>query len=99
MAESNDSTSLPLIGRKRVKVVSRWLTQIGFRTVIKERQFGRWIVRDPRDPGVALCGVDNALTRSELDRPGFDLAVEAWPRRVVPAVSAISRCTAVVARA
>ncbi|CAI9418943.1 hypothetical protein ANOBCDAF_04424 [Pleomorphomonas sp. T1.2MG-36] len=81
MAESNDSTSLlssrSLVGQKKTRVVSQWLEQIGFRTLIEERRFGRWIVRGPHDPGVALCGVDNALARSELDKPGFDLIVEA----------------------
>ena len=29
------------------------------------------------EPGVAFCGVDNALARAALEKPGFDLVVEA----------------------
>ncbi|MFN0193794.1 MAG: hypothetical protein ACKVP5_17780 [Aestuariivirga sp.] len=81
IAESNDSTSLlsslQAIGRKKTRVVSEWLEAAGFRTAMEERRFGSWIARGPHDPAVALCGVDNAATRAELGKSGFELIVEA----------------------
>ena len=80
IAESNDSTSLlstlTLIGEKKTRAVAAWLEAAGFSTVLEERRFGPWTVRGPHDPGVALCGVDNAATRADLDKPGFELVVE-----------------------
>lgn len=81
VAESNDSTSLlsslQAVGRKKTRVVSEWLEAAGFNTAIEERRFGSWIARGPHDPAVALCGVDNAATRAELGKSGFELVVEA----------------------
>lgn len=81
IAESNDSTSLlsspDLVGHKKTRAISRWLDAVGFSTTLEERHFGPWTVRGPHDPGVALCGVDNAVARSVLDKPGFDLVIEA----------------------
>jgi hypothetical protein len=81
IAESNESTSLlssrEMVGRKKARVIAEWLERVGFSTTLEERRFGEWTVRGPHDPGVALCGVDNALARSVLDKPGFDLVVEA----------------------
>lgn len=81
IALSNDSTSLlsstGLIGQKKARAVSDWLERIGFTTFIEERRFGAWTRRASHEPGVALCGVDNALARAALDDGGFDLVVEA----------------------
>ncbi len=80
IAESNESTSLlssrETVGRKKVRVIAEWLERVGFSTTLEERHFGEWTLRSPHDPGVALCGVDNALARAVLDKPGFDLVVE-----------------------
>lgn len=81
MSESNESTSLLSykadVGRKKTRVVAEWLEERGFSTFLEERRFGEWIVRAPDEPSVALCGVDNALARAALEKPGFGLVVEA----------------------
>jgi hypothetical protein len=81
LAPSNESTSLLSflrdVGRRKTRVVAEWLDERGFDTFIEERRFGPWITRGPDEPGVALCGVDNALARAALEKPGFDLIVEA----------------------
>ena len=81
ITESNDSTSVlssrALIGQKKSLAIGAWLEAIGFSTTIEERRFGAWTLRGPHEPGVALCGVDNAQARSDLGKAGFDLVVEA----------------------
>lgn len=81
LALSNESTSLLSyrvdIGRKKARMVAEWLEDRGFRTFLEERIFGEWTARAPHEPGVALCGVDNALARAALEKPGFGLVVEA----------------------
>jgi hypothetical protein len=81
IAPSNDSTSLLSRtadeGRRKARVVAAWLEERGFVTLLEERGFGPWIARSTDDPNVALCGVDNALARAALEKPGFDLVVEA----------------------
>jgi hypothetical protein len=81
LAPSNDSTSLlsflPDVGRRKTRLVAAWLEERGFETFIEERHFGPWTKRATDEPGVAFCGVDNALARVALEKPGFDLVVEA----------------------
>ena len=81
IAPSNESTSLLSrhvdMDRKKARVVAEWLEKRGFSTFLEERRFGEWIVRAPDEPSVALCGVDNALARAALEKPGFGLVVEA----------------------
>lgn len=81
IALSNESTSLLSrrvdIGHRKARIVADWLEERGFRTFLEERRFGEWILRAPHEPGVALCGVDNALARAALEKPGFGLVVEA----------------------
>jgi hypothetical protein len=81
LAPSNDSTSLLSflrdIGRRKTRVVAEWLDAQGFETFLEERHFSPSIRRAADEPGVALCGVDNALARAVLEKPGFDLVVEA----------------------
>ena len=80
IAESNDSTSLLSflrdIGRRKARVVAEWLDRAAFETFLEERRFGSWTRRTEQEPGVALCGVDNALARASLENAGFDLIVE-----------------------
>ena len=45
-------------------VVTEWLELRGFDTIIEERPFGEWSSRTASEPGIALCGVDNAETRA-----------------------------------
>lgn len=81
IALSNDSTSLLSfksdIGHMKARIVGKWLETRGFSTFLEERRFGPWTHRTMNEPGVALCGVDNANARSVLDQAGFDLIVEA----------------------
>lgn len=81
IAPSNDSTSLLSflrdIDRRKARVVADWLEARGFVTFLNERHFGDWTRRGPEEPAVALCGVDNALARAALEKPGFDFVVEA----------------------
>lgn len=78
---SNESTSLLSFTtdtkRRKARVVGEWLEARGFDTYLDERRFGAWTRRGGEEPGVALCGVDNALTRTSLEKAGFGLVVEA----------------------
>jgi hypothetical protein len=80
MAQSNESTSLlatrAALGKKKTRWVSDWLEARGFRTSVEERRFGPWTRRQPWEPGVALCGVDNGPARASLESAAFDLVVE-----------------------
>jgi hypothetical protein len=81
ISPSNDSTSILSftgdVGRRKGRCVADWLEERGFSTVLEERRFGEHTRRAPDEPGVALCGVDNALARMSLEKAGFDLVVEA----------------------
>ena len=81
VVSSNESTSLLAftkdIGRRKARVAAEWLEARGFDTYINELWFGSWTRRGEEEPGVALCGVDNALARMALEKPGFGLVVEA----------------------
>lgn len=81
ITSSNESTSLLSfatdVNRKKARVVAEWLESRGFETYIDEHRFGISTNRAPDDPSVALCGVDNALARAALEKPGFGLVVEA----------------------
>jgi hypothetical protein len=81
IAPSNESTSVLSrkvdIKRRKARVVAEWLEERDFTTFLEERRFGEWIRRAPDEPCVALCGVDNALARAALEKPGFGLVVEA----------------------
>lgn len=81
MAISNDSTSLLAVPDQpeimKTRWVGAWLEQRGFEVRLEERRFGAWTRRTSLEPGVALCGVDNALARAALEDAGFDLVVEA----------------------
>lgn len=81
IAPSNDSTSVLScmgdVGRRKARCVSAWLEDRGFTTVLEELRFGEHSRRTADEPGVALCGVDNALARMSLEKAGFDLVVEA----------------------
>lgn len=81
IAESNDSTSLlshlSLVGKMKTRATSAWLDRLGFQSMLEERRFGPYSKRASDEPAVALCGVDNKLTRAYLENAGFDWVVEA----------------------
>lgn len=81
LVEANDSTSLlttdALLGEKKTRAMAAWCEARGFRTSIVERRFaGNYRVAG-NEPRVALCGVDNASTRADLEDVGFDRVIEA----------------------
>jgi hypothetical protein len=80
LAESNDSTSLlshlDLVGEMKTRSMSAWLERQGFRTFLEERHFGACSRRAASEPSVALCGVDNKLARSHLEKAGFEWVIE-----------------------
>jgi hypothetical protein len=81
IAESNDSTSLLVVGGQpeimKTRWVGEWLERRGFEVRLEERRFGAWTRRQQAEPGAAFCGVDNALARAALEDGGFDLVIEA----------------------
>jgi hypothetical protein len=78
---SNVSTSIlteaSLVGQWKTRAMATWAEQRGFSASIQERTFDGSFHRNPGEPAIALCGLDNALGRQALDRVGFDLVIEA----------------------
>jgi hypothetical protein len=78
---STESTSVlsdaALIGQKKTRAMAAWAERRGFATAIHERLFDASFTRQPDEPAVALCGLDNGLGRQALDQVGFDFVVEA----------------------
>jgi hypothetical protein len=78
---SNESTSVlsdaTLIGTKKTRSMAAWAERRGFTTTITERLFDAHTRRQPHEPAIVLCGLDNAAGRRELDRAGFDFVAEA----------------------
>lgn len=81
ITESTISTSIltdaKMVGQKKTRVMASWAEQRGFTTSLQERLFAADFKRQPDEPAVALCGLDNAAGRRALDQVGFDLIVEA----------------------
>lgn len=81
LVEANGSTSLlttqELVGEKKARAMARWCEDRGFRTTITERRFAADFAVKGDEPPVALCGVDNALARADLEGPGFGRVLEA----------------------
>ena len=81
ITESTESTSVlsdsSMIGQKKTRAMAAWAEQRGFATVLHERMFAADFKRQAEEPGVALCGLDNAVGRRALDQVGFDFIVEA----------------------
>ena len=81
LVEANDSTSLlttrAKLGVKKTRAMALWCESRGFRSSIVERRFtGDFrVVGD--EPRVALCGVDNAAARADLEDVGFQRVIEA----------------------
>ncbi len=78
---STESTSIltdsAQVGQKKTRTTASWAEKRGFSVSIHERMFGADFTRQPDEPSVALCGLDNALGRRALDQVGFDFVVEA----------------------
>lgn len=78
---STESTSIltdkTLIGVKKTRAMAAWAERRGFSTSIQERLFDADFKRQPDEPAIALCGLDNAAGRRALDQVGFEMIVEA----------------------
>jgi len=57
--------------------MAAWCERRGFSTSIQERLFDADFKRQPDEPAIAFCGLDNASGRRALDQVGFDMVVEA----------------------
>src|SRR5258706_10871807 len=81
VAKSNLSTSMlstrHLIGRKKTRAMAEWAEMRGFQASIVERDFAPNFRIGPREPSVALIGVDNALARKAIEEVGFSRGIEA----------------------
>jgi hypothetical protein len=66
-----------MVGTRKTRAMAAWAERRGFRTTIYERGFDATFRRQPSEPSVALCGIDNAVGRQALDDAGFSLVVEA----------------------
>ena len=81
LVEANDSTSLlttpAKIGVKKTRAMALWSESRGFRTSIVERYFASDFRLAGDESRVALCGVDNALARADLEDVGFERVIEA----------------------
>lgn len=81
ITESTESTSIltdsAMIGQKKTRAMAAWAERLGFDTSLQERMFAADFSRQPEEPAVALCGLDNGAGRRALDQVGFDLIVEA----------------------
>ena len=81
LVEANDSTSLlttgALLGAKKTRAMAAWCESRGFRTSIMERRFAADFRVAVDEPRVALCGVDNAPARADLEDVGFNRVIEA----------------------
>ena len=81
LVPANESTS-PLtfdiiLGQKKTRAMAIWCEKRGFQTSINERFFSDDFQISPHEPSVALCGVDNAVTRAALEDVGFKRVIEA----------------------
>lgn len=78
---STESTSIltnaDMVGLKKTRMMAAWAEQRGFQTTLQERLFATDFRRQPTEPPIALCGLDNAVGRRALGGAGFDLVVEA----------------------
>ena len=81
LTPSNMSTSLltipSVLGQRKTRAMAGWAEGRGFRTAVVERSFGPDFKIGPREPAVALVGVDNALARQAVEEVGFDRVIEA----------------------
>ena len=81
LVEANDSTSLLTtlgrLGEKKTRAMAAWCESRGFRTSLVERRFADDFKVTGDEPRVALCGVDNAPSRADLEDVGFERVIEA----------------------
>ncbi|MBR1256417.1 hypothetical protein JQ634_22260 [Bradyrhizobium sp. AUGA SZCCT0240] len=78
---STESTSIlsdfTQVGTRKTRAMAKWAESRGFITTVTERLFDAHTKRQPHEPAIALCGLDNAAGRRQLDLAGFDFVAEA----------------------
>lgn len=81
ITKSTESTSIltdsAMNGQKKTRAMATWAERRGFTTSLQERSFAADFTRQPEEPSIVLCGLDNAAGRRALDQVGFDFIVEA----------------------
>jgi hypothetical protein len=81
VSESTLSTSMVShasdLGRKKTRVVARWLEARGYQTALIERRFDEAQRVRAEEPSTALFGVDNAAARRVIEAAGFRLVIDA----------------------
>lgn len=70
-------TDMSLVGQRKTRAMAAWAEQRGFTTRIVERLLNAELKRSPEEPGLCLCGIDNAVGRAYLEEVGFDYVIEA----------------------
>ena len=65
------------VGRKKTRVVAKWLEERGYSTSIVERRFDQLQRVNVTEPRLALFGVDNAAARRVVEGAGFDTVIDA----------------------
>jgi hypothetical protein len=81
VAHSNLSTSMLtnriMLRTKKTRATAEWAQARGFEASVVERNFAPNFMVGPREPSVALIGVDNALARQAVEDVGFGRVIEA----------------------
>jgi hypothetical protein len=81
LVAANASTSLLThpnnLGMKKTRAMAHWCEERGFHTNIWERKFNDNFKVNPDEPQLAVCGVDNRLARSVLEKVNFKRIIEA----------------------
>jgi len=81
LVPANDSTSpltfQSIVGMMKTRAMAEWCEKRGFSSRIYERRFSANFKVAADEPGLAVCGVDNAKARAEIEEVGFDRIVEA----------------------
>ena len=65
------------VNRRKTRVISGRMEELGFDTAITERWFDESTGRSADEPGVALVGVNGVAPRRILEKAGFDLVIDA----------------------
>lgn len=64
------------IGKLKTRVVSDWLEARGIETRLSERRLDNSFKVQPTEPKIAICGLDSAESRSNLDKGGWDHVID-----------------------
>jgi hypothetical protein len=81
LTPANESTSLltfsPVPKEMKSRAMGKWCKERGFNSILVERRFASDFKIANTEPSVAVCGFDNALSRTALEEVGFSRIIEA----------------------